>query len=150
MSQIDWNSELKKIEREFSGLPPEPSPEQVRAKRAAEQRAHERKAQQAATLGATTRLIVVSLLAGAMNFWPYPRACGAGLFGYMGAETLIVAGGIWAAVWAWRGRLGKLHVLSLVLVAWGLAVIGAQILPRAGYLRLGETPARWTCSAPRP
>jgi hypothetical protein len=33
---VDWNAELRKIEHEFDGLPPEPSAAQLKAKRAAE------------------------------------------------------------------------------------------------------------------
>ena len=38
MSEIDWNVELRKIEREYDGLPPEPSANALRARRAAELR----------------------------------------------------------------------------------------------------------------
>jgi len=39
MGEINWLTELRKIEREFDGLPPEPTPMELRARRAAEQRA---------------------------------------------------------------------------------------------------------------
>ena len=31
VSEINWNAELRKIDREYSGLPPEPSPASVKA-----------------------------------------------------------------------------------------------------------------------
>jgi len=37
MGEINWLTELRKIEREFDGLPPEPTPMELRARRAAEQ-----------------------------------------------------------------------------------------------------------------
>src|SRR5688500_11116997 len=107
MSDIDWNVELKNIERQYSGLPPEPTPEQLRVKRAAEQREKDRKNQQAAAVGAWTRLFFVAALAAAVNFWPYARACGAGLFAYLSAAALIIAGGLWVGVWTWRGRMPR-------------------------------------------
>lgn len=148
MSDIDWTSELRKIEREYSGLPPEPSAEQVRVKRAAEQRAGERKHQKAALAGALARTVVVLLLAVALHFWPYAPECGFGLSAYLASVTLVVAGGVWAAAWAWRGRLPKLHVVSLLLVLWGLTLAGLQVLPRAGYLTIGTAPhGHWSCAA---
>ena len=50
MSQIDWKTELKKVERAFDGLPPEPTPAERRAKQAAEQREQQRKQQRTATI----------------------------------------------------------------------------------------------------
>ena len=36
-SEINWNTELRKVERELAGLPPEPSADQVRAWRLEDQ-----------------------------------------------------------------------------------------------------------------
>ena len=146
MAHIDWTTELKKIEREFSGLPPEPTAEQQRVRRAAEQRKNERQATQNATVGASIRLVVVAALATALNFWPYPRACGVGLFAFMGAQLLIVGGGVWTGIWTWRGRLPRLHLLALMFVLLGLAGIAAQVLPRIGYARADLTASRWVCA----
>jgi hypothetical protein len=145
---IDWTTELKKIEREFSGLPPEPSAEQQRAKRAAEQRERERTSQKALAIGAWVRLVVVAALAAGLPFWPYPHACGVGLFGYMAVATVIIAGGLWVAAWTWRGRLARAHGLAMLVVLWGLIVLASVVLPRVGYARVDpatETAAGWRC-----
>ncbi len=146
MSDIDWTVELRNIERQFSGLPPEPSAEAQRARRAADQREKERKQQRSLALGAWTRLSIVGALAVGLAFWPYPRACGMWLFGYMGAATVIVAGGLWAAAWAWRGRLLRAHSFAMLVVLWGLILHAAVVLPRAGYARVDPAnPPQWMC-----
>ena len=147
MAEIDWNTELKKIEREFSGLPPEPSPAQLRAQRAAEQRAQQRKSDRANAISAFARLSLVALLGAGINFWPYPRECGMGLYGYMAAEGLIVTGGVWVATCTWRWRMPRVHVISWLVVLAGLGLLELEVLPRVGYAResrawsCGDTPA---------
>ena len=146
MSHIDWNTELRKIEREFSGLPPEPSQAQKQAKRAAEQRAQERKDMQSAFVGALLRMFVVAGLAVGLVFWPYARACGVGLFSYMGAEVLVLVGGVWTNTITWRARLSRLHILSLALVLWSLVALAADVAPRVGYARTSSgQPLPWAC-----
>jgi len=146
VSHIDWNTELRKIEREFSGLPPEPSAAQTKAKRAAEQRAQERKDMQSAFIGALLRMVVVAGLAGGLVFWPYARVCGAGLFAYMAAEVLVLVGGVWTSTITFRARLGTLHVLSLALVLWSLVTLAADVAPRVGYARTSNgQPLPWIC-----
>jgi hypothetical protein len=129
----NWASQLKKIEREFDGLPPEPSPAVQKMQSEAERRAKEKAQQRAAMFGASARLILVFALAGAMVIWPYSRECGWGLFGYVGVESVIVAGGLWVALTTWRGRLAKMHAFSLLIVLAGLVLIAAEVLPRIGY-----------------
>jgi len=148
MSEVDWNTELRKIEREFDGLPPEPSPAEIRARRAAEQRAEQRRKDRAAKLAVHARLLLVTALAGAIVVWPYSRECGPGLVAFMGAEGMIVAGGLWLMACTWRSRMAKTHGVALVLVLWGLMLIGHQILPRIGYAKTDPAkPARWWCAA---
>jgi hypothetical protein len=129
----NWASQLKKIEREFDGLPPEPSPAVQKMQSEAERRAKEKAQQRAAMFGAGARLVLVFALGAAMVIWPYSRDCGWGLFGYVGVEAVIVAGGIWVAATTWRGRLAKMHAFSLLIVLTGLALIAAEVLPRIGY-----------------
>jgi hypothetical protein len=65
-----------------------------------------------------------------MLAWPYSHACGLKLVFYLiGAATVTVAG-VWSALSSWRRRLGWAHLLSIVLVVWGLALAGSQVLPR--------------------
>jgi hypothetical protein len=129
----DWKTQLKKIEREFDGLPPEPSPAFKKMQSEEERRAQERTQQRAAAIGAGARLILVFALFGALTVWPYANDCGWGWFGYVGAEAVIVAGGLWVAFTTWRYRLPKMHALSLLIILVGLVLIAAEVLPRTGY-----------------
>jgi hypothetical protein len=129
----DWSTQLKKIEREFSGLPPEPSPAFKKLQSEEERRTQERAKQRVAMLGAWARLILVFALFGALIVWPYVNDCGGGLFSYIGVKAVIVAGGLWVAFTTWRARLPKMHALSLLIVLVGLVLIAADVLPRTGY-----------------
>ena len=51
MAQDDWSTQLKKIEREFDGLPPEPSLAMKKLQSEEERRAQERVQQRAAMIG---------------------------------------------------------------------------------------------------
>jgi hypothetical protein len=129
----NWASQLKKIEREFDGLPPEPSPAVQKMQSEAELRANQRAQTRAAMFGAGARLILVFALGAALAMWPYSRECGWGWFGYVGVEGVIVLGGLWVASTTWRGRLPKMHAFSLLVVLAGLVLIAAEVLPRIGY-----------------
>ncbi|MFN2563721.1 MAG: hypothetical protein ABR499_01750 [Gemmatimonadaceae bacterium] len=149
MTGIDWSAQLKKIERQFDGLPAEPSESDLRAKRENERRMQLKQKKQDAVFGAASRVVLVLSLSLAINAWPYDRACGAYLLAYLTAAAAIVAGGLWAVVGTWRGRAPALHALALLAVAWGSVLIGAQVLPRVGYAKL-DPGARlaWRCWAP--
>jgi hypothetical protein len=129
----NWASQLKKIEREFDGLPPEPSLASQKMLTEAERRAREKVQQRAAMFGAGARLVLVFALGAAIVMWPYSRECGWGWFGYVGVEGVIVLGGLWVAATTWRGRLAKMHAFSLLIVLAGLVLIAAEMLPRMGY-----------------
>lgn len=133
MVEDNWASQLKKIEREFEGLPPEPSPAFRKLQSEEERRAKEKAQQRTAMFGAGARLILVFALGAAIVMWPYSRECGWGWFGYVGVEGVIVLGGLWVASTTWRGRLPKMHALSLLIVLAGLVLIAAEVLPRIGY-----------------
>jgi hypothetical protein len=150
----NWASQLKKIEREFDGLPPEPSPAVQKMQSEAERRAKEKAQQRAAMFGAGARLVLVFALGAAIVIWPYSRECGWGWFGYLGVEAVIVAGGIWVAFTTWRGRLPKMHAFSLLIVLAGLVMIAAEVLPRIGYAAIDpkHPPQLWcpVTTSPRP
>jgi hypothetical protein len=143
---IDWSTQLKKIERQFDGLPPEPSESDLRAKRENHRRSQQRKVTREATFGAGSRVILALSLSLAINAWPYDRACGIGLAGYLAASLGVIAGGLWATVGTWRARAPRLHAVALLAVAWGVVLISAQALPRVGYARIDphNGPA-WRC-----
>jgi len=148
----DWSTQLKKIEREFEGLPPEPSPAYKKLQSEEEKRAKERAAQRVALIGVFARLILVAAVGVALLFWPYENGCGLGLFGFLGAETVIVVGGIWIGITTWRARLRRMHVVSLGITLVGLVLIAAQVLPRVGYAAVdAKNPPSFSCSdAPAP
>ena len=149
MTGIDWSAQLKKIERQFEGLPAEPSDSELRAKRENERRQQYKQKDRDAVFGAASRVVLVLSLSLAMTAWPYDRSCGGGLLGYLAASAAIIAGGVWATVGAWRGRAPRLHALALAAVAWGAVLITAQVLPRAGYAKVDphNQPA-WRCWRP--
>lgn len=146
MSGNDWSTQLKKIEREFDGLPPDPTPRTVKAQSEAERRALER----SAALGAAARLILVLSLAGAIGLWPYARECGGGLFTFIAVEAVLVAGGLWVASYAWNYRMARTHILSLLVALGGLILIAAEVLPRTGYAAVdaSRNPKQWSCGQP--
>ena len=146
MSQIDWKSELRKAERQFDGLPPEPTAEELRAWRLAAEREQRRRDEVNGAAGAWTRLLLVVTLTGALYFWPYQRICGAGLAGLLGAETAIVIGGIWVAIYSWRRRAARAHMAAFVLALAGVSLIGVELLPRTGYANSDPSrPTRLSC-----
>jgi hypothetical protein len=145
VAEEDWSTQLKKIERQFEGLPPEPSPAFKKMQSEEERRAKERAQQRSAMFGASARLVLVFALFAAVFFWPYSNACGTGLFSYVGVEAVIVAGGIWVAITTWRSRLPRLHAISLFVILAGLTLIAAEVLPRTGYAAIDpkHPPEMW-------
>lgn len=97
------------------------------------------------TLSVLLRLLLGAALAIGMLFWPYKATCGLDLLGYLGAVSLIVVAGGWSAVWSWRHRSPRAHVFSLVLVAWGVAMLAAEVLPRVGYAQPDPARSLWVC-----
>jgi hypothetical protein len=71
------------------------------------------------------------------------------LIGYLVAVGAVLVGGLWSSVWTWRHRTARAHVLSLLLVIWGLVLGAIEVLPHAGYAKADPTrPAGWSCAAP--
>lgn len=148
MSEIDWNTELRKIEREFDGLPPLLGPEDLGLPRKGSKGARRAKAALTHTpAGAALRLSLVIALAAAINFWPYAQGCGLGLFTLLGVELVVLAGGVWASVYTWRGRMPRAHLAAALLILWGLVLLSAEVLPRVGYAR---AQAAWMCAGVSP
>jgi len=102
--------------------------------------------QSTTTLGVMLRLALATALGVGMVFWPYEARCGGGLFLYLGAVGVLMGAGIWSAVWSWRHRSARAHVLSLLLALWGGTLAGMEVLPRLGYAIPTEAhPASWMC-----
>jgi hypothetical protein len=93
-------------------------------------------------LGPWARLLLGLALGTMMAWWPYPRTCGFPLAGYLTAVFTVVLGGGWAAVSAWRYRASLAHVLSLILVFYGMMLVAAELLPRTAY---AVDQATWEC-----
>ena len=148
MTEIDWKSELRKVERQFEGLPPEPTAEQLRSWRLEAEREQRRRDELNGAAGAWTRLSLVIALTSGLYFWPYARTCGAGLYGLLGAELAVVIGGLWVAIYAWRRRTARAHGVALALALVGASLIAVEMLPRIGYARPDASrPSRMSCAS---
>lgn len=143
MSQIDWKSKLREIEREYDGLPPEPSPSAQRAKKMAEQAAKDRVSRR----WVLVRLALVLALSVAILFWPYDTQCGVRLVGYLAASGIVILGGLWIAVLSWHHRMAETHAVSMLILLWGIAVLARETLPRVNYARPDAARAAWRCPA---
>lgn len=145
----DWDAELKKIDRQLESMSDSaliPSPAKTAAPGARAEVAAERAATR--TWGAFLRLALATALGVGILFWPYPKQCGVELGGYLVAVAAVAVGGLWSGVWTWRHRTGRAHVLSLLLVTWGLLLGAIEVLPRIGYARTDPArPPGWSCSA---
>jgi hypothetical protein len=145
----DWSSQLKKIEREFDGLPPEPSAASMRMQTESERRTQDRAMQRRAFFGASARLLLVVALGAALAVWPYERSCGSGLLGYLGVEAMMFVGGVWVAVSTWKSRLAKTHIVALMIALASIGLIASEVLPRTGYAKVdAKHPPAWMCSQP--
>ena len=148
----DWDAELKKIDKQLESMSdsalipaaPKNAPPAAKAQVAAER-------ETTRTWGAFLRLALATALGVGILFWPYAHECGVGLAGYLAAISAIVAGGVWSSVWTWRHRTARAHVLSLLVVTWGLVLGAIEILPRTGYAAPDAArPTGWMCVAPVP
>lgn len=148
LSEINWAVELRKIEREFDGLPPEPTQTELRHRRETDRMDRERQDAAAASFGVYFRLTLVLGLAVSLACWPYEVTCGAMLSGYLGAVIMLVVAGVWTATATFTHRMPKRHLTAVLVVLWGLMLGAAQVLPRIGYAN--PAPGRstmWRCDA---
>lgn len=144
----DWDSKLAKIDKQLESL----SDDQLigttgRATTPASAQELERVKKETSTIGVFARLVLSVLLAVGIIFWPYASRCGMGLAAYLGAVTVVIASGVWSAVWTFRHRTGRAHTLSLLLILWGLVLAAIEVLPRMGYaVPTAQHPTTWSCS----
>jgi hypothetical protein len=146
MADKDWDRELAKIDKQLESVSDEQLFPKSAAKTTPQREAIAEKQSRTSTLGVMVRLLLSVALGVGMIFWPYEARCGLGLLGYLLAVGVLIGAGAWSAVWAWRHRAGKAHVLSLLIVVWG-TILGAQeILPRVGYAKPTlDRPSVWEC-----
>ncbi len=145
MSEKDWDSELKKIDRMLEGasdealLPAKTAPTpQAKAEAVAKQKG-------TSTLGVMARLVLAVSLGVGMLFWPYEARCGLALAAYLASVGVLVGAGVWTSIWTWRHRSSRAHVLSLLLILWGGVLAAIEILPRAGYAKPDPVRMTWAC-----
>jgi len=93
-------------------------------------------------LGAWLRVLLGVGLAAGVTRWPYLHTCGVALYLYLGALGVTLLGGFWAAVAAWRRRMGLAHTVSLLVMLWGGVLLTSEVLPRIGY---AKHTAAWGC-----
>lgn len=77
----------------------------------------------------------------APGVWPYTHGCGLRVIFFLLGVTTVIAAGAWASVSSWRRRLGFAHVISQVLIIWGVLLLTREVLPRVG----ARPQAPWLC-----
>jgi hypothetical protein len=152
MDSTKWDKQLAEVDRALEGisdealLPDDSARQPSPAARGARKQEVKEERRKTTTLGVLARLVLAVALGVGMLFWPYSARCGVGLFGYLGAASMVVVAGVWSSVWSWRHRSGQAHVLSLLLVVWGVILGATEILPRVGYaIPDAQHPAIWMC-----
>jgi hypothetical protein len=149
VSEIDWSVELRRIEREYEGLPPERTRTQLRLQKIQEITAKERFAERLALAGIWARLVLVAALTLSLFWWPYGRQCGVPLVAFLLSYATAIVGGLALSIRAWRDRLAWAFVGSTLCVVVAWTIVAAHTLPRLGYLPVGGVSTGWSCSANR-
>lgn len=142
-SMDQWNKQMAKIDQAIERTPAAPaSPAAAEAggKQLTPQRSPA--VGRRALIGVWVRLVLVTLLAVGLTVWPYARACGFGLFAYLGAVVVTIGTGVMTAVSTWRLRAGLPHVLSLLIALAGLVLLAHELAVRIGYAAVSHT---WLC-----
>jgi hypothetical protein len=146
MGDRDWDKEFAKIDRQLESVADEQLFPKSAAKTTSQQQAIVEKQSRTSTFGVMMRLLLAVAMGVGILFWPYEARCGFGLLGYLAAVGVLMTAGAWSAVWAWRHRAGKAHVLSLLIVVWGTLLGAQELLPRIGYAKPTlEHPSVWQC-----
>ncbi|HEY9516629.1 MAG TPA: DUF308 domain-containing protein [Gemmatimonadaceae bacterium] len=152
MDSRQWDRELAKVDRQLESmsddalLPSTPGAKPVQPGRPAEKGRVAEEQRKTSTFGVFSRLVLAVALGVAMLFWPYSTRCGVGLFAYLGAALMVIVAGVWTARWTWRHHSGQAHILSLLLIVWGVILGATEVLPRVGYaLPDARHPAVWMC-----
>jgi hypothetical protein len=151
MKDREWEKVMAKIDAQIGAEPDElPTPEQLRPPERAPvvpgARGPAERPSRGSAVGAFLRLGLAGALAIGMLFWPFDARCGVGLALYLAATGVLVFAGGWSALWTWRHRTPRAHVIALVIVLWGIVLGASEILPRIGYGPATlDRPRIWTC-----
>lgn len=142
----DWDKELAKIDKQLESMADEtllPTSAASTPEGKAQIRAEQTRTR---TLGVLLRLLLAVGLGVGILFWPYDHRCGLALAGYLASVGVVIGSGVWSAIWSWRHRSARAHLLSLAIVLWGLVLGAVEILPRAGYAKSAPgRPVTWLC-----
>ena len=142
----NWDEELARIDKQLESMADETLLPTSAAKTADGKAAVRAQQGRTRTLGVLARLTLAVALGVGMLFWPYEARCGLGLAGYLAAVAAVIGSGVWSAVWSWRHRAPRAHLLSLLIALWGLTLGAAEILLRSGYARPDPSrPTGWLC-----
>ncbi len=135
MTEINWNAELRAIERAFDGLPPEPSPAQVRARKSAEFQARIEAEEHTVLFKACVRVILLGLLLMVALWWPRQYLCGSSLAGLVILEASVAGGALWAARYARRQGFALVRGVAIMMFVMAVALLA----------EVASVP-HWTCS----
>lgn len=92
-------------------------------------------------LGTWVRVGLGLLIGIGMTQWPYAHSCGPKLLFYLVGVAAVITTGVWSSLSSWRRRLGVAHVLSQVLIVWGVLLAADVFVPRIG----AKAVATWLC-----
>jgi hypothetical protein len=149
MSDINWNVELRKIVREYDGLPPERSRTQIRLQKIQEIVARDRLDERFAVLAFWLRLVLAATLTFSLFWWPYGHRCGFPLVAFLLANVVAIVAAVTLGVETWRERMVWPFLASTLFAVTAWTVIAAHVLPRMGYAPSGETSPGWSCAVNR-
>ena len=155
MSDRDWDAELRKIDKQMEKAaaaepappPRAPAPGAAPALPAGTRAPIDVGQRPRSSFGVFARLGLVVALGVGMIFWPYGARCGPALALYLGAVAVLIVGGSWSAVSSFKYQSPRAHVLSLLIVLWGIMLGSMEVLPRIGYaIPTVDHPAVWSCA----
>ena len=142
----DWDRKMAKIDKQLESLSDDQLVGSTKVATPSERAAVEKARAETSTFGVFARLVLSVALGVGIVFWPYGARCGFGLAAYLGAVGVVVASGVWSAIWTFRHRAGRAHALSLLIILWGLVLGSIEVLPRVGYAKpTPEHPTIWSC-----
>lgn len=164
MSTRDWEKELAKIDKQLASIPdedlvPAPAPPGTGVPRGLAAPAPRAPAVAAPVVGVTgkakawafTKLALAVAAGAAIWFWPWPARCGLPLVYLVAAGGGTSLLGLWSSLGTWRLRMGRAHMLSLLVVVSGAVLVAREVLPRVGYAQSSfDRPDRWSCQAAPP
>jgi hypothetical protein len=142
----DWDKELAKIDRQLEGTSDQAMFPVPQSATPGQQTTVVETRKRTASFGAFARLLLAVALGVGVAFWPYPVRCGLLLAGYLAAVAAVIGAGVWSSIWTWRHRTAKAHVLSLLIVLWGIVLGAQQVLPRVPWPTGATSPVlTWLC-----